>query len=146
MSNSIIFMNWFALAFLNAQGASPEQVAKVPWWQMVSGIIAVLAGLVGLYYLVLQIKKIRLESEKLKQEEGEETGSRLDASNVVSVASEATIKNSKVGSIKGVQSKGGTPHNAEQGVNVFNKGRMENSVAGDIVGVEHQTPPREEES
>ena len=122
------------------QGVLLQSVSTIPWWQVVTGIIAIPAGLIGLYYLFLQIKKIRLEAIKLEAEVKEGKPEQKSAKGTVSVASEATIKNSKLGDIKGIQTKGTAAQNVEQDVRVFDKGTMENSVAGDIVGIEHQGP------
>jgi hypothetical protein len=132
------------------QGMLLVDVSTVPWWQVVAGIIAIPAGVVGLYFLFLQIKKTRLESKKLREElstpevDKENRLEQINAGGTVSVASKAKIKNSKVGTIKGVQGRSGMSHNVEQEVSVFNKGEMENSVAGDIVGIEYQVFPPEE--
>jgi hypothetical protein len=144
MTDSIIFKHWSGLALISLQGVLPEHMPTLPWWQVVTGIISIPAGLIGLYYLFLQIKKTLLESKKLEAEVKEGKLEQRRVEGRVSVASEATIKNSKLGAIKGIQTRGGAAQNVGQDVNVFNKGTMENSVAGDIIGVEHQVSPPEE--
>jgi hypothetical protein len=139
----------FGKALVIVQGVSSVNVSAVSWWQVVTGVIAIPSALLGLYYLSLQIKKIRVESKDLQtqlsmREVDEEKLEQVNIGGTVSVASQAKIKNSCIGAIKGVQSRSAKPGNVEHQVIVFNKGEMENSVAGDIVGIEYQASSEED--
>jgi hypothetical protein len=146
MTTAIIFLLLLKVTIAAAQ----ENVTTVPWWQVITGVIAIPTSLFGLYYLFVQIKKNLLESKKLNQElatikvREEKQLEQTDLSTTVSVASEAKIKNSRIGSIRGIEKRSVMAQKVEQKVDVFHKGEMENSIAGDIVGVEYQVPPEKE--
>lgn len=52
--------------------ATPEAGGQVPkpvhWWEIVAGIIAIPAGLLGLYYTYYLAQKVRLETKKLEND------------------------------------------------------------------------------
>src|SRR6516162_2445302 len=64
------------------------------WYEQVSGVIAIRAGLIGLAYAYLLLRKTRLESQKLEYEIGEKTRSALSTEKpeVVAEASHPTIE------------------------------------------------------
>jgi hypothetical protein len=99
--------------------------SKTPWWQVVSGIIAIPVAILGGW---LTWKQIRAFKER-KTKNGQ-NGAH------VAVMNGATIKGSKVGNISGIDTSGNAilPEGKED-VSVLNKGQVRDSEVGDITGI-----------
>lgn len=72
--------------FSAAVFAGPESVDAVPkpvfWWEIAAGIIAIPAGILGLYYTFHLAQKVRLETRKLERELAEKEPTQLSTTNL----------------------------------------------------------------
>jgi hypothetical protein len=72
MKRRLIFVGLLVLLMATAVFAQSEESggsnAAQPWWKIATGVIAVPAGLLGLYYTYRLAEKTRLESKKLQRE------------------------------------------------------------------------------
>lgn len=83
----ILFIITFSILTIFTYGQSKDQKEEnksQPWWQIAAGIIAVPAGILGLYYTYRLSEKTRLESKKL-QFELEEKASKIDVAESESI-------------------------------------------------------------
>jgi hypothetical protein len=63
----------------------PSGAGETPWWQVVTGIIAIPAGLLGLLYTYRSSQKTRLESRKLQLEILEKEGKTPEGEGAYSI-------------------------------------------------------------
>jgi hypothetical protein len=61
------YLATFALLLFPATALATDQAVKpLDWWQVVTGILAVPAAILGLFYSFFQVQKTRLETHKLE--------------------------------------------------------------------------------
>jgi len=126
-SLSLLFLCVFmiiATVAVSADEGGSATSGSVHWWQIVSGIIAIPVALLGGYLTWKQIRNF-------KKPEANQNDMK------VSVMNGASVKDSKVGNIIGIDGSGPVIQAPERNANVsvLSKGQITESEIGDVTGI-----------